>query len=81
MMRSILILSLFMTLCASANAATLHRHRARRQVIMPSGVASSFAAVPGPAYAPPRSTAQYDDTPSYNDPSKFGGSTELPIQN
>lgn len=23
----------------------------------------------------------HDDTPSYNDPSKFGGSTALPIKN
>jgi hypothetical protein len=25
------------------------------------------------AYAPPRPPVHYDDTPSYNDPSKFGG--------
>jgi hypothetical protein len=80
-MRSILVLSLFMTLCASANAATLHHHRARHHVVLPAGVASSFAAVPRSAYAPPRPTDPYDDTPSYNDPSKFGGGTALPVQN
>jgi hypothetical protein len=80
-MRSILVLSLFMTLCASANAATLHHHRARHHVVLPAGVASSFAAVPRSAYAPLRPTDPYDDTPSYNDPSKFGGGTALPVQN
>jgi hypothetical protein len=85
-MRSILVLSLLMTLCASANAATLHHHRARHYVVIPPGVAASFGAVPdGPYYAPPgpmvpyRPMVPYDDTPSYNDPSKFGGSTALPI--
>jgi hypothetical protein len=71
-MRSILILGLFMTLCASANAATLHHHRTRHHVVLPPGVASSFDAVPG-TYAPPPPAGRYDDTPSYNDPSKRGG--------
>jgi hypothetical protein len=81
-MRSISVLTLFMALCASANAATLHHHHyhhARHQVILPPGVASSFAAVPRSAYAP-RPTDPYDDTPSYNDPSKFGGGTALPAE-
>jgi hypothetical protein len=77
-MRSILALSLFMTLCASANAATLHHHHARHHVVVRHGVADSFAAVPRSAYAPSRPTDSYDDTPSYNDPSKFGGDTALP---
>jgi hypothetical protein len=79
--RSILVVSLLMTLCAPANAATLHHHRVHHHVIIPRGGASSFAAVPGSAFAPPPPTVQYDDTPSYNDPSKFGGSAALPIQN
>jgi hypothetical protein len=78
-MRSILVLGLLMTLCASANAATLH-HRARHHVVIPAGVASSFAAVPDGTYAPPPPAVHYD-TPSYNDPSKFGGPAALPIQN
>src|SRR6266436_3849447 len=80
-MRSILVLGLLMTLCASANAATLHHYRTRHYVVIPPSVASSFAAVPGWTYAPPRPAVQYDDTPSYNDPSKSGGETALPIQN
>jgi hypothetical protein len=80
-MRSILVLSMLMMLCTSANAAAAHHHRAHHHVLMNPGVASSFAAVPGPAYMPPPPAIQYNDTPSYNDPSKFGGSEALPIQN
>ena len=79
-MRSILVLSLLMTLCASANAATLHHHRTRHHVVIPPGVASSFAAVPGRSYAPPPPAIHYNDTPCYNDPSKSGSETALPIQ-
>jgi hypothetical protein len=77
-MRSALIWGLLMTLCASANAATLHHHRTRHHVTLPAGVASSFAAVPGRTSTPPP-IVQYDDVPSYNDPSKFGGSEALPV--
>jgi hypothetical protein len=80
-MRSILVLSLLMTLCASANAATLHHHRTRHHVVIPPGVASSFAAVPGWTYASPRPPVLEDQTPSYDDPSKSGSETALPIQN
>jgi hypothetical protein len=79
MMRSILILGLLMSMFASANAATLHHHRSRHHAVLPPGVASSFAAVPDSTYAPRPPAVQYDDAPSYNDPSKFGGSTALPI--
>jgi hypothetical protein len=33
--------------------------------------------VPGWAHAAPRPRVRYHDTPSYNDPSKFGGGTAL----
>jgi hypothetical protein len=80
-MRSILVLGLLMTLGASASAATLHHHRARHHVVIPPRVASSFDAVPGWTYAPPPPAVPYDDAPSYNDPSKYGGDAALPIQN
>jgi hypothetical protein len=76
-MRSALALGLSVALRASAEAATLHDHRTRHHVIIPPNVASSFAAVPGWASAPP--PAHYDDTPSYDDPSKFGGGEGLPV--
>jgi hypothetical protein len=67
-MRSFLALGLLITLCASASAATVH-HSRHHVFVRPSL---------GWAYAAPRPPVNYDDTPSYNDPSKFGGSTALP---
>jgi hypothetical protein len=67
-MRSFLALGLLITLCASASAATLHDSR-HHVIARPSQ---------GWAYAAPRPPVHYDDTPSYNDPSKFGGGTALP---
>ncbi|MBR0697708.1 hypothetical protein [Bradyrhizobium lablabi] len=66
-------MGLLIALGASADAATAHHSRAHHHVILPHGVASSFAAVPPPAYAWPRPSVRFHDTPSYNDPSKFGG--------
>jgi hypothetical protein len=66
-MRSFLALGLLITLCASASAATVHH--SRRHVIVHPG--ESWA------YAGPRPPVHYDDTPSYDDPSKYGGSAAL----
>jgi hypothetical protein len=72
-MRSFSALGLLITLCASASAATLHHSEPRHLIVRPS----QGYAVPGWAYAAPRPPVHYDDTPSYNDPSKFGGGTAL----
>jgi hypothetical protein len=32
------------------------------------------------SYAAPRPTLHHDDTPSYDDPSKFGGGEALPVK-
>jgi hypothetical protein len=66
-MRSFLALGLLITLCTSASAATVHH--SRHVIVRPSQ---------GWAYAAPRPPVDYDDTPSYNDPSKFGGGAALP---
>lgn len=79
-MRYVLALGLLMILCPSSNAASVHRTRGQHHVVVRPGWSSSFAAVPG-SYASPRPPVHYDDTPSYNDPSKFGGPAALPIQN
>ncbi|WP_156928105.1 hypothetical protein [Bradyrhizobium sp. Tv2a-2] len=64
-MRALLALGLSITLCASASAATVHHtHHA---VFIPSGVANSFAAVPG------GNPTIYYTPPAYDDPSKVGG--------
>jgi hypothetical protein len=72
-MRSFLALGLVITLCTSVSAAP--EHHSRHHVIVPP---SHGYAVPGWTYAAPRPPLHYDDTPSYNDPSKFGGGTALP---
>ena len=80
-MRSILALGLLIALSGSADAATMHHARTWHHLFMSPNVASSFDAAPGwdAERAPP--SLRYDDAPSYNDPSKFGGSEPLPIQN
>jgi hypothetical protein len=68
-MRSVLALSvlvpgLLLGLCASAEAARRH-HPPPRHV----SVRHTYAAVPRYVVPP----VVFDDTPSYNDPSKWGG--------
>jgi hypothetical protein len=71
-MRSVLALGLLFTLCASANATTVHHSKLRHLIVRPNHDLT-FRAASSWAYAPPRPPVHYDDTPSYNDPSKFGG--------
>ena len=79
-MRSVLVLGLLIAVSASTQAATAHYHYTRHHVFISPRVASSFDAAPGWVERP-RPSIRYDDTPpSYNDPSKFGGSEALPIQ-
>lgn len=69
-MRSLLAFGLLITLCASASAATV-RHSQHHFLIRHSyGWADAVARAP----------MHYDDTPSYDDPSKFGGGQALPIR-
>jgi hypothetical protein len=72
-MRSFLALGLLITLCASASAATMHH--SRHVIVHPS----QGYAVPSQAYAAARPPVHYGDTPSYDDPSKFGGDAALPV--
>jgi hypothetical protein len=77
-MRSILALGLLITLCCSADAATVHHYRTRHHHVT-SRFGGSFA------YEPARpevryNTPSYNEAPSYNDASKFGGSTALPAE-
>jgi hypothetical protein len=72
-MRAFLALGLLIALSASANAASMHRLRRHHVITSPGPV----YAIPGREFAAPRPPVHYDDTPSYNDPSKFGGGTAL----
>jgi hypothetical protein len=73
-MRSILALSLLITLCGSANAATVHHAHRRHAIVHPnqgmiaSDPASGFAYAPGPPIH--YRAAPYND---YNEP-YFGAS-------
>jgi hypothetical protein len=81
-MRSILVLGFLVALSSSADAATLHHAGTWHHLFMNPNVASSFDAAPGwdAERVPP--SLRYDDAPpSYNDPSKSGGSAALPIEN
>lgn len=61
-MRFFLTLGLLITLCASADVATVY-HSRHHVIVRPS-----------------QGWAYYDDAPSYDDPSKFGGSLALPVR-
>jgi hypothetical protein len=60
-MRSVLALSLLIVLCASADAATMHHARPRHVIVRPSQPVD-------PRFPP----VLEDQTPRYDDPSKFG---------
>jgi hypothetical protein len=76
-MRPFLILGLSITLCASANAATVNH--SRHHVIFRPSRGWAYAAPRPWTYAAPGPRIDYDDTPSYDDPSKFGGDQALPV--
>jgi len=63
-MRSVLALGLLIALCASANAARVNHSKPRHVIVR-----HSYGMIP--RFVVP--SVKYDDTPSYNDPSKFGG--------
>jgi hypothetical protein len=73
-MRSFLTLGFLITLCASANASTVHPSHTQHLAFVPPGMASNIAGGPGWAYPP----THYNDTPSYDDPSRYGGGA-LPV--
>jgi hypothetical protein len=73
-MRTLLTAGFLISLTACASAAPMHGIHTRHRVVAHHGQAVSLGdfAVPRDAYAAPRPPV-YNDTPSYNDPSKFGG--------
>jgi hypothetical protein len=77
-MRSFLTLSLLTILCASTSAATLHHAVRRHHATVRPSLGLPGYAIPGSAYAAVPPAVHYNDTPIYNDPSKFGGSAALP---
>jgi hypothetical protein len=61
-MRSVLALGLLIALCASADAARVHHAKSRHVIVHPAQAAD-------PRFPP----VLQDQTPRYDDPSKFGG--------
>ena len=61
-MRAVLAVGLLIALCVTASAATVHRAKPRHVIV-------SHGQVVDPRFPP----VLQDQTPSYNDPSKFGG--------
>jgi hypothetical protein len=61
-MRSVLALGVLIALCASADAARVHHAKPRHVVVRPSQDVD-------PRFPP----VLQDQTPRYDDPSKFGG--------
>ncbi|WP_354211380.1 MULTISPECIES: hypothetical protein [unclassified Bradyrhizobium] len=74
-MRSLLTIAFLISPTACASAAPIHETHARHRAVAHHGPVVSLGdfAIPSRAYAGPRPPIYYDDTPSYNDPSKFGG--------
>ena len=74
-MRSILALSLLITLCGSANAATVHHAHLRHAIVRPNQGMIASDPASGFAYAPPGPPIHYRAAPynEYNEP-YFGAS-------
>jgi hypothetical protein len=74
-MRSLLTVGFLISLTAYAGAAPIHGTHTRHRSVAHRGQVVSLGdfAIPRGAYAGPRPPIHYNDTPSYNDPSKFGG--------
>ena len=70
-MRFVLTLGLLIVLCESASATTVHRMR--HHWIVRHGNGEILFGHSARAYVPAGRPMQYDDVPSHNDPSKFGG--------
>jgi hypothetical protein len=72
-MRSVLALGLLIALCASANAARVHHSKPRHVIVRPSQSLDPRFVRPSQSVDPRFPPVLQDQTPSYNDPSKFGG--------
>jgi hypothetical protein len=69
-MRSVLALSLLIALCAPADAARVHHSKPRHVIVRP---VQHVIARPVQSADPRDPPVLEDQTPSYDDPSKFGG--------
>lgn len=73
-MRLLLAPVLLMALCVSAEARAVHHQPRHHQSVRGAyGMAPRFVVPPGPGFDQRFPPVIHDQTPSYDDPSKFGG--------
>ena len=72
-MRPALALGLLLAFCTSAGAARLHNARAERAIVLPRQTLEPHFARPRQSPNPKDPPVLMDQTPDYDDPSKFGG--------
>ncbi len=74
-MRSLLTVGFLISLTACSSAAPIHGIHTRHRAVAHHGRVVSLGdfVITREAYASARPPIYYDDTPSYDDPSKFGG--------
>ena len=79
----IVLAPLLTSACVYSAATPAHaetaRHSSMRHVVRLDQGLTLGPTVSGRAYARPRPPIHYHHTPSYDDPSKFGGGEALPI--
>ena len=79
-MRSVTVLCLWIPLCASADAATVHRSKPLHVIVRDKqGLSLGFAA-PGWTVERTGPPIHYQEIPSYDDPSKYGGGEARPVR-
>jgi hypothetical protein len=62
-----------------AHAGTLQHSKPRQAIVRLDEGLTLGPAASAWAYAPARPPIHFNDTPSYDDPSKFGGGSALPV--
>ena len=67
---------------ATTPVAFAREHHRTHKVLQYSGIIRPGQGYANPywSYAAPRPTFHHDDTPSYDDPSKYGGGEALPVK-
>jgi hypothetical protein len=67
---------------ATTPVAFSREHHRTHKVLQYTGIIRPGQGYANPywSYAGPRPTVHHDDTPSYDDPSKFGGGEALPVK-
>jgi hypothetical protein len=79
-MRCGVVLCLLISLCASANGVKAHRSKPLDVIVHAQQGSSPNSTAPIWTAGRPHPPIRYHDTPSYDDPSKYGGGEARPIR-